>query len=115
MQKVVGDSLLPDIENAISHMLTHGLLARSTNRTLGYHFASPSVGFVATNVVRGRMELLGAIARKKTRCILDKDMISGKLVLKKSILSLKFHLRDLEGSGKLHVDHKSVQKKYCLA
>lgn len=113
-QNCAVESPSPDLEKVVSHLLNQGILARLPSNSFGYQFASPSVGLVVTNVLRGRKEFLTAIARRKNKCVMERDLASGKMDLKKSILSVRFHLRDLQGRGELLVVDSKSNKKYCL-
>lgn len=87
----------------ISILINAGLLTRQLIDSNMYWFAIPNIGSVLKGLSQGRKELLSLLNRKKY-----KEMMLAPLEKKRmrlSPLDIRFHLRDLLGSGQL----KTVQ------
>lgn len=90
-------------EDHISLLINAGLLTRQLIDPDMYWFAIPSIGSVLKGLVQGRKELLSLLSRRKY-----KEMMLALLEQKRlrySPLDMRFHIRDLIGSGHL----KTVQ------
>ncbi|XP_021982231.1 serine/threonine-protein kinase 19 isoform X3 [Helianthus annuus] len=83
----------------ISLLINAGLLTRQLIDSEMYWFAIPNIGSVLKGLTQGRKELLSLLNRKKYKemmlAILEKKR------LRLSPLDIRFHLRDLLGSGHL--------------
>ncbi|KAI3829767.1 hypothetical protein L1987_03895 [Smallanthus sonchifolius] len=83
----------------ISLLINAGLLTRQLIDSDVYWFAIPNIGSVLKALTQGRKELLSLLNRKKYKemmlAILEKKR------LRLSPLDVRFHLRDLLGSGHL--------------
>ncbi|KAI7742690.1 hypothetical protein M8C21_029858, partial [Ambrosia artemisiifolia] len=83
----------------ISLLINAGLLTRQLIDSEMYWFAIPNIGSVLKGITQGRKELLSLLNRKKYKemmlAILEKKR------LRLSPLDMRFHLRDLLGSGHL--------------
>ncbi|KAM0050895.1 putative non-specific serine/threonine protein kinase [Helianthus debilis subsp. tardiflorus] len=83
----------------ISLLINAGLLTRQLIESEMYWFAIPNIGSVLKGLTQGRKELLSLLNRKKYKemmlAILEKKR------LRLSPLDIRFHLRDLLGSGHL--------------
>ncbi|KAK9057386.1 hypothetical protein SSX86_022221 [Deinandra increscens subsp. villosa] len=83
----------------ISLLINAGLLTRQLIDSDMYWFAIPNIGSVLKGITQGRKELLSLLNRKKY-----KEMMLALLEKKRlrlSPLDIRFHLRDLLGSGHL--------------
>ncbi|GAB4830540.1 hypothetical protein Ancab_020304 [Ancistrocladus abbreviatus] len=90
-------------EEHISLLINAGILTRQLIDPNLYWFAIPSIGFLLKALSQGRKELLSFLNRRKY-----KEMMLAPLEkkhLRLSPLDMRFHLRDLIGSGHL----KTVQ------
>lgn len=90
-------------EEHISLLINAGLLTRQLIDPNMYWFAIPNIGSVLKGLSQGRKELLSFMNRRKY-----KEMMLALLEKKRlhlSLLDMRFHLRDLIGSGHL----KTVQ------
>ncbi|KAL3517709.1 hypothetical protein ACH5RR_020298 [Cinchona calisaya] len=90
-------------EEHISLLINAGLLTRQLIDPNMYWFAIPNIGSVLKGLSQGRKQLLSFLNRKKY-----KEMMLAlleKKCLHLSLLDMRFHLRDLIGSGHL----KTVQ------
>ncbi|CAH9073772.1 unnamed protein product [Cuscuta europaea] len=86
-------------EEHVSLLINAGLLTRQPIDPNMYWFAIPSVGPVLKGLSQGRNELLSLLNRRKF-----KEMMMATLEKKRlrfSLLDMRFHLRDLIGSGHL--------------
>ncbi|KAD3338370.1 hypothetical protein R6Q59_026983 [Mikania micrantha] len=83
----------------ISLLINAGLLTRQLIDSDMYWFTIPNIGSVLKGITQGRKELLSLLNRKKYKemmlAILEKKR------LRLSPLDMRFHLRDLLGSGHL--------------
>uniref|UniRef100_A0A5B7BJP5 Putative serine/threonine-protein kinase 19 isoform X1 n=1 Tax=Davidia involucrata TaxID=16924 RepID=A0A5B7BJP5_DAVIN len=83
----------------ISLLINAGLLTRQLIDPNMYWFAIPNIGSVLKGLSQGRKELLSFLNRRKY-----KEMMLAPLEMKRlrfSPLDMRFHLRDLIGSGHL--------------
>lgn len=83
----------------ISLIINAGLLTRQLIDPNMYWFAIPNIGPVLKGLSQGRKELLSLLNRRRY-----KEMMLASLEKKRlrfSLLDMRFHLRDLIGSGKL--------------
>ncbi|XP_027094910.1 uncharacterized protein [Coffea arabica] len=86
-------------EEHISLLINAGLLTRQLIDPNMYWFAIPNIGSVLKGLSQGRKELLSFLNRRKY-----KEMMLALLEKKRlhhSLLDMRFHLRDLIGSGHL--------------
>ncbi|XP_010526498.1 PREDICTED: serine/threonine-protein kinase 19 homolog isoform X2 [Tarenaya hassleriana] len=86
-------------EEHITLLINAGLLTRQLIDPDMYWFAIPSIGRLLKGLSQGRKELLSILKRKK-----HKEMFLSELEKKQlrwSPLDMRFHLRDLIGSGHL--------------
>ncbi|KAH6754982.1 Serine/Threonine-kinase [Perilla frutescens var. hirtella] len=86
-------------EEHISQLINAGLLIRQLIDQNMYWFSIPNIGSVLKGLSQGRKELLSLLSRKKY-----KEMMMTSLETKRmrfSPLDMRFHLRDLIGSGHL--------------
>ncbi|GAQ90379.1 hypothetical protein KFL_006330060 [Klebsormidium nitens] len=88
----------PVREYHVSLLLQAGLLVRQLADSTAFWFAIPNVGLLVKSVVQGRKELIGYLSRRKYREMLHTEL--SRKNLRYSILGMRFHLRDLLGSGK---------------
>eukprot|EP00246_Nothoceros_aenigmaticus_P017964 TRINITY_DN9162_c0_g1_i2.p1 TRINITY_DN9162_c0_g1~~TRINITY_DN9162_c0_g1_i2.p1 ORF type:complete len:148 (-),score=21.04 TRINITY_DN9162_c0_g1_i2:74-517(-) len=86
-------------DNHISLLINAGLLVRQLADDTSYWFSIPNVGYVLKNLTEGRKELLSFINRRRYKEVLQAELNRRKL--RYSQLDMRFHLRDLLGSGKL--------------
>ncbi|KAG8389198.1 hypothetical protein BUALT_Bualt02G0204000 [Buddleja alternifolia] len=90
-------------EELISRLINAGLLTRQLIDQDMYWFSIPNIGSVLKGLSQGRKELLSFLNRRKYKEILLAPLERKRLRL--SPLDMRFHLRDLIGSGHL----KTVQ------
>ncbi|XP_047982684.1 serine/threonine-protein kinase 19 homolog isoform X2 [Salvia hispanica] len=86
-------------EDHISHLISAGLLIRQLIDQNMYWFSIPNIGSVLKGLSQGRKELMSLLSRRKY-----KEMMMAALEVKRlrfSPLDMRFHLRDLIGSGQL--------------
>lgn len=86
-------------EEHISLLMNAGLLTRQLVDPNMYWFAIPSIGAVLKGLSQGRKELLSFLNRRKYKEMLLAAL--EKRSLRFSMLDMRFHLRDLIGSGHL--------------
>ncbi|KAK9137882.1 hypothetical protein Sjap_008476 [Stephania japonica] len=83
----------------ISLLINAGLLTRQLVDSNMYWFSIPNIGSVLKGLSQGRKELLSLLNRRKYKemalAVLEKKR------LRMSLLDMRFHLRDLIGSGHL--------------
>ncbi|XP_044491580.1 serine/threonine-protein kinase 19 homolog isoform X2 [Mangifera indica] len=87
----------------ISLLINAGLLTRQLIDPNMYWFAIPNIGSVLKGLSQGRKELLSLLNRRRY-----KEMMLAPLEKKRlrfSPLDMRFHLRDLIGSGNLKTSH----------
>ncbi|XP_050204616.1 uncharacterized protein LOC126654711 [Mercurialis annua] len=83
----------------ISLLINAGLLTRQLIDPNMYWFAIPNIGSILKGLSQGRKELLSLLSRRRY-----KEMMLAPLEKKRlrfSLLDMRFHLRDLIGSGHL--------------
>ncbi|XP_031377321.1 serine/threonine-protein kinase 19 isoform X2 [Punica granatum] len=83
----------------VSLLINGGVLIRQLIDPDMYWFAIPSIGSVLKGLSQGRKELLGLLSRKKYKEMMMATLEKKRLRL--SPLDMRFHLRDLIGSGHL--------------
>ncbi|XP_068664536.1 uncharacterized protein [Aristolochia californica] len=81
----------------VSFLINAGLLTRQLIDSNMYWFAIPNIGFVLKGLAQGRKELLAFLNRRKYKEMLMASL--EKQRLRYSPLDMRFHLRDLIGSG----------------
>ncbi|XP_058094576.1 uncharacterized protein LOC131240394 isoform X2 [Magnolia sinica] len=96
-------------DDHISLLINAGLLTRQLIDSNMYWFAIPNIGFVLKGLSQGRKELLSLLNRRKYKEMLMAPL--EKKHLRLSPLDMRFHLRDLIGSGHL----KTIQTPTGLA
>ncbi|XP_071689441.1 uncharacterized protein [Rutidosis leptorrhynchoides] len=87
----------------ISLLINAGLLTRQLIDPDMYWFAIPYIGSVLKGLTQGRKELLSLLNRKKYKEMMLALLEKSRLRL--SPLDIRFHLRDLLGSGHLKTVH----------
>ncbi|KAL2238742.1 UNVERIFIED_CONTAM: hypothetical protein Sindi_1065900 [Sesamum indicum] len=90
-------------DEQISQLINAGLLIRQLIDENMYWFSIPNIGSVLKGLSQGRKELLSFLSRRKYREMMMATLEKKRLRL--SPLDMRFHLRDLIGSGHL----KTVQ------
>eukprot|EP00250_Pteridium_aquilinum_P004395 c14607_g1_i1 orf=74-955(+) len=90
-------------ENHISLLIKAGLLVRQLADDKAYWFAIPNIGFLLKSLAQGRKELLSLLNRRQYKEILLSVLEKKKLRM--SQLGMRFHIRDLLGSGHLCLSH----------
>ncbi|EPS66783.1 hypothetical protein M569_07996, partial [Genlisea aurea] len=88
-------------EGDVSQLLNAGVLIRRLIDPNTYWFSIPNIGPVLKGLARGRNEVVSTIKRRKYKEI-PLSLLETKR-LRYSILDVRFHLRDLMGSGHLKV------------
>ncbi|XP_042484155.1 serine/threonine-protein kinase 19 homolog isoform X2 [Macadamia integrifolia] len=83
----------------ISLLINAGLLTRQLIDSNMYWFAIPNIGSILKGLSQGRKELLSFLNRRKYKEMLLAPL--EKKRLRMSLLDMRFHLRDLIGSGHL--------------
>ncbi|KAL5990562.1 hypothetical protein ACLOJK_011464 [Asimina triloba] len=83
----------------ISLLINAGLLTRQLIDSNMYWFAIPNIGSVLKGLSQGRKELVSLLNRRKYKEMLMAPLETKRLRL--SPLDMRFHLRDLIGSGHL--------------
>ncbi|MCO5562047.1 hypothetical protein L7F22_015673 [Adiantum nelumboides] len=68
-----------------------------------YWLAIPNIGFLLKSLTQGRKELLSLLNRRQYKEILMSLLEKKKLRMSK--LGMRFHIRDLVGSGQLCLSH----------
>nr|GMD69052.1 serine/threonine-protein kinase 19 isoform X3 [Ipomoea batatas] len=86
-------------EEHVSLLINAGLLTRQLIDPNMYWFAIPNVGPVLKGLSQGRKELLSLLNRRKFKEMMMATLEKKRLRL--SPLDMRFHLRDLIGSGHL--------------
>ncbi|KAK4742504.1 hypothetical protein SAY87_000505 [Trapa incisa] len=86
-------------EEHVTLLINGGVIVRQLIDPGMYWFAIPSIGSVLKGLSQGRKELLGILSRKRYK----EEMMATleKKRLRLSPLDIRFHLRDLIGSGHL--------------
>lgn len=87
----------------ISLLINAGLLTRQLIDPNMYWFAIPNIGSVLKGLSQGRKELLSFLNRTKYKEMMLAPLEKKRLKL--SPLDMRFHLRDLIGSGRLKTFH----------
>jgi len=88
------------IDKALLFLITEGYLARDTINICNYIFTMPVGSTVLKSIVRGRKEVLAIITKRRFKEMSEKELLKKK-VMRSSVLGMKFHLRDMVGSGML--------------
>ncbi|CAK9140609.1 unnamed protein product [Ilex paraguariensis] len=83
----------------ISLLINSGLLTRQLIDSNMYWFALPNIGLILKGLSQGRKELLSFLSRRKYKEMMLATLEKKRLRL--SSLDMRFHLRDLIGSGHL--------------
>ncbi|KAK7277552.1 hypothetical protein RJT34_22567 [Clitoria ternatea] len=89
-------------ESHISLLINAGILTRQLIDPNTYWFAIPNIGSLLKGLVQGRKEIISLLSRRRY-----KEMMLAALEKKRlrmSPLDMRFHLRDLIGSGHLSTD-----------
>nr|KJB42290.1 hypothetical protein B456_007G147500 [Gossypium raimondii]KJB42292.1 hypothetical protein B456_007G147500 [Gossypium raimondii]KJB42294.1 hypothetical protein B456_007G147500 [Gossypium raimondii]KJB42295.1 hypothetical protein B456_007G147500 [Gossypium raimondii] len=87
----------------ISLLINAGLLTRQLIDPNMYWFAIPNIGSVLKGLYQGRKELLSLLNRRRYKEMMLAPL--EKMRLRLSPLDMRFHLRDLIGSGHLKTAH----------
>ncbi|XP_011628101.1 serine/threonine-protein kinase 19 isoform X4 [Amborella trichopoda] len=90
-------------DDHISLLINAGLLTRQLLDSNSYWFAIPNIGFILKGLSQGRKELISLLNRRKYKEMLLALLEKKRLRL--SPLDIRFHLRDLIGSGYLKTVH----------
>ncbi|WCJ38305.1 hypothetical protein M5689_019375 [Euphorbia peplus] len=83
----------------ISLLINAGVLIRQLIDPNMYWFAIPNIGSVLKGLSQGRKELLSLLNRRRYKEMMLAPL--EKMRLRLSLLDIRFHLRDLIGSGQL--------------
>ncbi|KAI5589873.1 hypothetical protein BDE02_05G191200 [Populus trichocarpa] len=83
----------------ISLLINAGLLTRQLIDPNMYWFAIPNIGSILKGLSQGRKELLSLVNRQRYKEMMLAPLEKKRLRL--SLLDMRFHLRDLIGSGHL--------------
>ncbi|CAK7346379.1 unnamed protein product [Dovyalis caffra] len=83
----------------ISLLINAGLLTRQLIDPNMYWFAIPNIGSVLKGLSQGRKELISLLNRRRYKEMMLAPL--EKMRLRQSLLDMRFHLRDLIGSGHL--------------
>ncbi|XP_012085301.1 serine/threonine-protein kinase 19 [Jatropha curcas] len=86
-------------DEQISLLINAGLLTRQLIDPNMYWFAVPNIGSVLKGLSQGRKELLSLLNRRRYKEMMLANLEKKRLRL--STLDIRFHLRDLIGSGHL--------------
>ncbi|RYR25013.1 serine/threonine-protein kinase 19 isoform X2 [Arachis ipaensis] len=90
-------------DSHITLLINAGVIIRQLIDPNMYWFAIPNVGTLLKGLAQGRNELISLLSRRRY-----KEMMLATLEKKRlrmSPLDMRFHLRDLIGSGHLRTDH----------
>ncbi|OMP11127.1 Serine-threonine protein kinase 19 [Corchorus olitorius] len=87
----------------ISLLINAGLITRQLIDPSMYWFAIPNIGSILKGLSQGRKELLSLLNRKRYKEMMLASL--EKMRLRFSPLDMRFHLRDLIGSGLLKTAH----------
>ncbi|MED6121240.1 hypothetical protein PIB30_028068 [Stylosanthes scabra] len=90
-------------DSHISILINAGVIIRQLIDPNMYWFAIPNIGTILKGLAQGRNELISLLSRRRY-----KEMMLATLEKKRlrmSPLDMRFHLRDLIGSGHLRTDH----------
>ncbi|KAE8681765.1 Cysteine-rich RLK (RECEPTOR-like protein kinase) 8 [Hibiscus syriacus] len=87
----------------ISHLINAGLLTRQLIDPSMYCFAIPDIGSILTGLSQGRKELISLLNRRRYKEMMLAPLEKKRLRL--SPLDMRFHLRDLIGSGHIKTVH----------
>ncbi|MED6108005.1 hypothetical protein PIB30_019408 [Stylosanthes scabra] len=90
-------------DSHISILINAGVIIRQLIDPNMYWFAIPNIGTLLKGLAQGRNELISLLSRRRY-----KEMMLATLEKKRlrmSPLDMRFHLRDLIGSGHLRTDH----------
>lgn len=87
----------------ISLLINAGLLTRQLIDPNMYWFAIPNIGSILKGLSQGRKELLSLLNRRRYKEMMLAPL--EKMRLRLSPLDMRFHLRDLIGSGHLKTAH----------
>lgn len=93
-------------DNHISLLIKAGLLVRQLADDKSYWFAIPNVGFLLKSLAQGRREILSLLNRRQYKEMLLSALEKKKLRM--SQLGMRFHIRDLLGSGHLCLSHTAT-------
>ncbi|KAF2073766.1 hypothetical protein CYY_004935 [Polysphondylium violaceum] len=97
LQQVLAIKDQHQLENIINVLFNCELLIlKEENR---YQFRIPGSGGFLSNIMKGRKEIISMINRLQYKEILLKDLLKKKL--KYSNITIKTHIKDLSGSGKI--------------
>ncbi|KAJ7525738.1 hypothetical protein O6H91_17G063900 [Diphasiastrum complanatum] len=96
----------PVADKHISLLINAGLLVRQLADETTYWFSIPNVGPILKSLTQGRKELLYFLSRRRYKEIFLSQF--EKRGLRTSSLGVQFHIRDLLGSGKIHVVHNPI-------
>ncbi|KAL2633721.1 hypothetical protein R1flu_005200 [Riccia fluitans] len=93
-------------DKQISLLINSGLLVRQLADDSTYWFGIPNVGSLLKSLTQGRKELISFLSRRRY-----KEMIQAVLEKKRlrtSQFDMRFHIRDLLGSGHIHIVNTPV-------
>ncbi|KAG6553113.1 hypothetical protein Mapa_005451 [Marchantia paleacea] len=88
------------LDKQITLLINSGLLVRQSSDETTYWFGIPSIGLLLKSLTQGRKELTSFLARRRY-----KEMIQAVLEKKRlrtSQFDMRFHIRDLLGSGHIY-------------
>lgn len=87
----------PEPELTISTLLQLGALSRQPNDHTTYQFSIPGLGQLLTFIRKGREEIMGILSSRQYKEMSVSELL--KIKMKKSKLSVSWHLRDLVSLG----------------
>ncbi|XP_020210234.1 serine/threonine-protein kinase 19 [Cajanus cajan] len=89
-------------DSHISLLINAGILTRQLIDPNKYWFAIPNIGSLLKGLVQGRKEVISLLSRRRYNEMMMASL--EKKRLRMSSLDMRFHLRDLIGSGYLRTD-----------
>ncbi|KAK7267402.1 hypothetical protein RIF29_20074 [Crotalaria pallida] len=89
-------------DSHISLLINAGVIIRQLIDPNMYWFAIPSIGSLLKGLVQGRKEIISLLSRRRYKEMMLASL--EKKLLRMSPLDMRFHLRDLIGSGHLRTD-----------
>ncbi|KAL3693983.1 hypothetical protein R1sor_007634 [Riccia sorocarpa] len=93
-------------DKQISLLINSGLLVRLLADESTYWFAIPSIGSLLKSLTQGRKELTSFLSRRRYKEIIQ--AVLEKKRLRTSQFDMRFHIRDLLGSGHIHLVNTPV-------
>eukprot|EP00891_Asterochloris_glomerata_P006049 jgi/Astpho2/6049/e_gw1.00084.122.1_t len=97
LRRLLGNSRVTDAH--ISLLVNSGLLARHPVHPDSLTFAMAGIGPAIKSLVKGRKDLTGMLSRRRHPEMFVKELQTKKL--SQTVLDVRFHIRDMVGSGML--------------